>query len=299
MTTYAGSRKDVDGDFLLVVCGSTRYAPYLAGWQEFKDHLRKVVKEQPGWADVYSSPNQRRNDMQGWCRLKDAEDADAAYKIYHRSKGMLVHVWETCRSTNGYRLMRCNCSAHFPELPEGSHSVGQCGIDIGRVNQLGGKIGAISPTSYMPLPTTYPYATYSPIPTYRPVSAYAVRAPQPPVYSTSTNGMPVNVRGGAVLTEARGIFIRNINYKATADDLNKLLYTVGIPVDSQLLRDPKTGVFKGVATARFGSKEEAHYAATCLNGKEHMGMTLHVRMDTDTTIVGKAEPMIVNGSSSY
>jgi len=79
MTTYAGSRKDVDGDFLLVVCGSTRYAPYLAGWQEFKDHLRKVVKEQPGWADVYSSPNRRRNDMQGWCRLKDAEDADAAY----------------------------------------------------------------------------------------------------------------------------------------------------------------------------------------------------------------------------
>jgi len=51
----------------------------LAGWQEFKDHLRKVVKEQPGWADVYSSPNRRRNDMQGWCRLKDAEDADAAY----------------------------------------------------------------------------------------------------------------------------------------------------------------------------------------------------------------------------
>ncbi|KAI8937770.1 hypothetical protein NX059_005469 [Plenodomus lindquistii] len=116
---------------------------------------------------------------------------------------------------------------------------------------------------------------YSPVQAYPTATPYSVLAPQPPVYSTSTNGMPVNVRGGAVLTEARGIFIRNLSYKATLDDLNKLLYTVGIPVDSQLLRDPRTGVFKGLATARFGSKEEAQYAATYLNGREHMGMSLH------------------------
>ena len=53
--SYTVSRKEGDEDFLLVVSGTTRYAPYLTGWQEFKDHLRKVVKEQPGWADVYSS----------------------------------------------------------------------------------------------------------------------------------------------------------------------------------------------------------------------------------------------------
>lgn len=112
----------------------------------------------------------------------------------------------------------------------------------------------------------------------------------------NASGMPVNVRGGAVLTEARGIFIRNLSYKATPDDLNRLLYTVGSPVDSQLLRDSRTGVFKGVATARFGSKDEAFHAATQLNGREHMGMTLQVRMDADTTVVGRAEPMVVNGS---
>jgi hypothetical protein len=74
-----GSWKEGDEDFLLVVSGTTRYAPYLTGWQEFKDHLRKVVKEQPGWADVYSSQGQRRGEMQGWCRLKYREDADAVY----------------------------------------------------------------------------------------------------------------------------------------------------------------------------------------------------------------------------
>lgn len=81
----AGSWKEADGDFLLVICGSTRHAPYLTGWQEFKDHLRKVVKEQPGWADVYPSQNQRRGEMQGWCRLRDREDADAAYSKYYES----------------------------------------------------------------------------------------------------------------------------------------------------------------------------------------------------------------------
>jgi hypothetical protein len=78
----AGSWKEGDEEFLLVVLGTTRYAPYLTGWQEFKDHLRKIVKKQPGWADVYSSQGQRGGEMQGWCHLKDREDADAVYSAY-------------------------------------------------------------------------------------------------------------------------------------------------------------------------------------------------------------------------
>jgi hypothetical protein len=75
------SRKDADGDFLLVISGLTRFAPYLAGWQQFKDHIRKVVKEQPGWVEVYSSQSQRRGEMQGWARMKDIEDSDTAYSM--------------------------------------------------------------------------------------------------------------------------------------------------------------------------------------------------------------------------
>ena len=77
--SYSGSWKESDGDFLLVVSGTIRYAPYLASWQEFKDHLRKVVKEQPGWAEVCSSQGYRRGEMQGWCRIRDREDADAVF----------------------------------------------------------------------------------------------------------------------------------------------------------------------------------------------------------------------------
>ncbi|KAF1913714.1 hypothetical protein BDU57DRAFT_319571 [Ampelomyces quisqualis] len=300
--SYNSAWKDGDGDFLLVVSGSTRSASYLSGWQEFKDHIRKVVKEQPGWVDVYSSQSQRRGEMQGWARLRDREDADAAYKTYSRYKGMLVHVWETCRSREGFRIFRCNCSSLFPEVSEGAHSVGRCGIDIGRVSHLtgGGKPGhAVSTPQYMPsqpmhgyvYPTSQAYSVPSPYPSYTPLT-------QMPVYSTNSYGLPVNVRNGAVLTEARGIFIQNLDYKCTMSDLYSLLLTVGQPVDYRLLRDSRTGVFKGSATATFGSQDQAKRAAYCLDRVEHMGMKISVRMDKQTTAVGQAAPLIV-GSDMY
>jgi hypothetical protein len=220
---------------------------------------------------------------------------------------MLVHVWETSCRGDGYRLMKCNCSTVFPEVQHGGHSDGCCGIDIGKVNQLGGVWAstAAASTPYITAQSRYPYAMYAQTPAYAlqpqayaPAPVYPTYALQPPpIYSTSTNGMPVNVQGGAVLTEARGIFIRNLSYKCTPEGLNGLLLqTVGYPIYVQFLRDGRTGVFKGAATVKFGSKELAQHAANTLNGREHMGMTLRVRMDTDTTVVGQAKPMVVKGS---
>ncbi|KAF2819873.1 hypothetical protein CC86DRAFT_361252 [Ophiobolus disseminans] len=301
--SYANSWKDGDGDFLLVISGSMRHTPYLAGWQEFKDHIRKVVKEQPGWVDVFSSQSQRRGEMQGWARLRDREDADAAYKIYARSKGILVHVWETCRSSEGFRLLRCNCSSLFSEIPEGGHSAGQCGIDLGRVSHVtGGGRGAHSTAipQYVPSHTTYGYG-YPATQTYGTPSIYPGYAvqPQSPAYSTNPYGMPVNVQHGAVLTEARGIFIQNLSFKCTPSDLSQLLMTVGHPVDQRLITDPRTGVFKGAATAVFGTQEQAQYAAHYLHGVKHMGMVLSVRMDKETTAIGQAGPPLIVGSDMY
>lgn len=76
-----GSWKDSEGDYLLVISGTTRHAPFLAGWRNFKDHIRNVVKEQPGWADVYPSQSHRRGEMQGWARLKLPEDTDSTYSM--------------------------------------------------------------------------------------------------------------------------------------------------------------------------------------------------------------------------
>ena len=102
-----------------------------------------------------------------------------------------------------------------------------------------------------------------------------------------------------MITEARGIFINNLSYSCDPNELNRLLSTVGRPVEAKLHRDSRTGQFKGSATAKFSSKQEADYAVASLNGQQHLGMTINVQLDTDTTVVGQVQPpVIVNGSNS-
>jgi hypothetical protein len=245
--------------------------------------------------------------MQLIVRLRLIPDASslaniAFLGIYSQSQDMLVHVWETCRSSEGFRILKCNCSSLFPEVSEGSHSKGRCGIDLGRVSYLTGgrKLTHSTPTpQYMLSPPVYGYG-YLTTQAYNVPTMYSSYAPpsQVPIYSANSYGMPVNVQHGAVLTEARGIFIQNLSYKCTLADFYSLLLTVGQPVDYRLIRDSRTGVFKGSATAAFGSQEQAQRAAYYLNRVQHMGMTLSVRMDKEATAVGQTAPLIV-GSDMY
>lgn len=216
---------------------------------------------------------------------------------------MLVHVWQTRRSSEGFYLLKCNCSVHFPEVADGHHSAGLCGIDIGRVNQLGGKPCVTPSAQYMTIQPGYPYPAYPTTTSYTMQPVYATQVPpmppmmaQPPVYSASNSGMPVNIRDGAMLTEARGIFIQNLSYRVGSEELKALLYSVGRPVDCKVHRD-RSGVSKGVATAKFTSTHEAQVAVAHLNRTPHRGMILKVRLDQDITVVGQVgPPLVVNGS---
>ena len=142
---------------------------------------------------------------------------------------------------------------------------------------------------------------YPPQQVYSTPAVYSGYVPpvQMPVYSANPQGMPVNVQHGAVLTEARGIFLQNLSFKCTPSDLNQLLLTVGQPVEQRLIRDSRTGVFKGAATAVFGTQEQAQHAAHYLHGVKHMGMTLSVRMDKETTAIGQTGPPLIVGSDMY
>lgn len=198
-------------------------------------------------------------------------------------------------------MLRCNCSSIFANVPEGLHSAERCGIDLGRIgNQPGG--GRISYSTFTTQHVRSAYAYGYPTPqSYSTPDLYPDHVPQTqmPVYSANAHGMPVNVRHGAVLTEARGIFIQSLSYQCAPSDLRQLLLTVGQPVDYRLLRDAGTGVFKGAATASFGTQEQAQYAVHYLNGVEHMGMKINVRMDKETTNVGQAGPPLIVGSDMY
>jgi hypothetical protein len=224
---------------------------------------------------------------------------------YSRSKGMLVHVWETCRSGEGFLTFRHNCSSVFSEVSKGDHSAGCCGIDLGRMGHRTGGGGtppySTSTPQYMSTQTLYGYP-YPPAQGYAVPVSYVSYAPssQAPVYSTNSYEMPVNIRNGAVLTESRGIFIQNLNFGCSLSDLHSLLRTVGQPVHYTLNCDPRTGESKGHATATFASQEQAQRAAHSLNRVEHMGRMLTVRMDKETTAVGKiGSPLIVSSNMLY
>ncbi|KAF1951705.1 hypothetical protein CC80DRAFT_191953 [Byssothecium circinans] len=299
----------VQGDYLLCVSGQTQYAPYLADWRDFKDHIRKVVKEQPGWTNVWPTQG-RRGEAQGWCKLKDREDAEAVYNSYARSRGVLIHVFSTSLRNNRFELMKCNCILHYPDVGARGHSPRRSGVDVDSVNQTFGNRCALTGSQQYATPAqpTYQYANYYQPPLYNPGSMYAypatqahVAAPQVP-YLQSTAGLPVNVEHGAVLTEARGIFIQGLSYSVRDSGLASLIHSVGLrPIEAKVRKDSK-GASKGVATAKFSSKAEAQYGVDRLNGMVHDGKTLTVRLDMDSTIVGQVPPgppPIADGTIKY
>lgn len=192
------------------------------------------------------------------------------------------------------------------------------------MNQFVGKsLGVDTPQYLAPNPSAYQYplspptyshsgyasaSAYTPAPAYATTSAYAYAynsaqmqqsVPQP-VYSTSTSGLTVDISHGGMLTQARGVFISNINYKASKNDVRQLICATGArPLEITPHKDPKSGSFKGTATAKFSTKEEAQLVVRGLDGRQHMGLTLRARGDLDTTVVGSLQaPLIVNGSVS-
>ncbi|KAF2476391.1 uncharacterized protein BDR25DRAFT_375311 [Lindgomyces ingoldianus] len=286
-------------NYMLIASGPSHYAPFLSGWQEFKDHIRRIVDHQPGWAEVMPGP--RKGEMQGFVRLEKRVDADAAYEHYTISRGLLVHLFKTSRTSGDYRLLKCNCGPYFPDMSERSHSPTRSGVQADVTRQsIPRAYSAVVPQ--YPVPTAYSWdPLYTQIPSYAQAPTYSnpvASVQQVPTYSASTNGIPVNVRHGAMLTEARGIFISNLSYQCTPNDLFNLLCTVGRTTDYKLHKDSR-GQPNGAATAKFATKEEAHRAATHLNGKQHMGMTINARLDMNTTVIGQAQsPVIVNGSTA-
>jgi RNA recognition motif-containing protein len=118
-------------------------------------------------------------------------------------------------------------------------------------------------------------------------------------YSANQYGLPVNISHGAVAVEHRGIHIGGISKKCNDEDVRKLLRrTVGEPISLKLLTDT-SGKFRGTAVAEFSTAEEASNAADALNGYNHKGRTLTVRLSREAqpAVSPSAPPVVVNGST--
>ncbi len=70
------------------------------------------------------------------------------------------------------------------------------------------------------------------------------------------------------------MFVGNLNFKTTKDDLIEILSEVGRPVDVFLPLDRTTGKPRGFAFVEFAAEEDLEKAIALLNGREVAGRTL-------------------------
>ena len=136
-----------------------------------------------------------------------------------------------------------------------------------------------------------------------------------PLYTGNAAGLPVNVRQGTIRTEARGVFVSGLNYRASEKDIKAYFGRAGQIVKVADLRmDAATRKSKGNCTIQYTTAAEAQKAIEMFHRQEFMSMQLNVREDksrvaidapvtatTTTTTTGQARssaagPIIVNGS---
>lgn len=63
------------------------------------------------------------------------------------------------------------------------------------------------------------------------------------------------------------LYVGNLSYKATEDDLKDLFKEFGTVIEVNLITDRATGKSRGFGFVEFGSDDEANRAVNSLNGK--------------------------------
>jgi hypothetical protein len=168
-------------------------------------------------------------------------------------------------------------------------------------NAMAGNSLSLSATHMTATPSAYTYQTYPqvyPYPqNYAMYPPTQIQAPTAPIYSPSQTGV-VNGREGVVITESRGVFITGLSYSVGTNELAALFRDVGSnPTERTLIKD-STGKFRGKASAKFKTPQEAQAAVSRLNNSKHMGKTIRVKLDAEGTVVGQIQgPVVVNGSN--
>lgn len=72
------------------------------------------------------------------------------------------------------------------------------------------------------------------------------------------------------------IYVGNMNYRTTAEDINKLFSQYGVVESVKLVNDRETGRAKGFGFVTMNNDSEAKEAIEALNDKEFDGRTLRI-----------------------
>ena len=74
------------------------------------------------------------------------------------------------------------------------------------------------------------------------------------------------------------LYVGNLAYTATDDDLYDLFSAHGTVESSSVITDRESGRSRGFGFVELSTAEEAEKAVAALNGTEHMGRTLTVNL---------------------
>jgi RNA recognition motif-containing protein len=81
---------------------------------------------------------------------------------------------------------------------------------------------------------------------------------------------------GRELKEKMKLYVGNLSFNTTNQDLNELFGTVGTVSSANVVEDRETGRSRGFGFVEMGSQEEGEAAISQLNGKELDGRNLKV-----------------------
>jgi RNA recognition motif-containing protein len=74
------------------------------------------------------------------------------------------------------------------------------------------------------------------------------------------------------------LYVGNISWNATEENLRELFETCGEVVDAKIIKDRDSGRSKGFGFVEMGSKEDADKAIAELNDKDLLGRNLKVNV---------------------
>lgn len=132
-----------------------------------------------------------------------------------------------------------------------------------------------------------------------------------PVYATSSSGTLINTTYGVARTEFRGVFVKELDFKAQASEVEEFFSRAGKITKCELQTDSH-GKSKGTATIQYSTRAEAAFAVRTIDGMRWRNRTLKVRIDQEPTVTEnppkpssarsteeQGQPTIVNGSGVY
>lgn len=89
---------------------------------------------------------------------------------------------------------------------------------------------------------------------------------------------------------SKRLYVGNISFKATEEDVRKLFAQTGEVVSVKLIKDPSTGKLRGFGFVEMASTEDAKKAISRLNGNAFMNRNI---------VVNEAKPQEKRERSSF